>query len=126
MTIESDFIDAINADPDNRFHQLIYADWLDEQADPRAEAWRVLIEQGKRPFQANERGTEWDWYITSKLDRHNFPLAFWKLIRGPQWKSPYGFLTFHAAMDAAAIVWVRTNRDEEFMREPVNLSEIDR
>lgn len=41
MTDEQAFIDAINreAGQGDRAAELIYADWLYEQGDPRGEAW---------------------------------------------------------------------------------------
>ena len=42
-----------NAGRGDRFVEKVYADWLDEQGDPRAEAWRVLLEAGKRPSPRN-------------------------------------------------------------------------
>ena len=116
VTEEQAFITEINAQAGegDRFVEKVYADWLDEMGDPRAEAWRVLLEAGKRPelwF-----GEEWHWFktmffqrnerIESRLDDSLF-LAY------P--RSYDGFETFFDAMNAAAIAWVRANRDEDFM-----------
>lgn len=56
---EQDFIDAINANPDDLTTQLVYADWLDERGDSRAEAWRVLIEERHRPERIKHGGWWW-------------------------------------------------------------------
>jgi uncharacterized protein (TIGR02996 family) len=42
MTDEMGFIAALFAEPDDRTTLLVYADWLDEQRDPRAEYLRLL------------------------------------------------------------------------------------
>jgi uncharacterized protein (TIGR02996 family) len=39
-----DFIDAILAEPDDDTPRLIYADWLEERGDPRAEFIRLQVE----------------------------------------------------------------------------------
>src|SRR5437660_107995 len=44
MADEAAFLDAIIADPDDDALRLIFADWLDEQGDPRGEFIRVQIE----------------------------------------------------------------------------------
>jgi uncharacterized protein (TIGR02996 family) len=129
---ESDFIDAINADPDDRTLQLIYADWLDGLDDPRAEAWRVLVEAGKRP--AGDVS-----YLLPNGGFHNFPGWQWfpRFVRSHNsedaWMeyAPHAvverelwnimpffrFDSFFKTFNVAAIAWVRANRDEEFMRE---------
>jgi uncharacterized protein (TIGR02996 family) len=49
--MEQAFIEAINANPKDRAPQLIYADWLCEEAgeDALAEGWRVLVQAGRMP-----------------------------------------------------------------------------
>jgi uncharacterized protein (TIGR02996 family) len=122
---ESDFIDAINAAPEDRVPQLIYADWLDGLDDPRAEAWRVLIEAGKRPhFEpvvpgGNPAWMGWNWFPGENgswwHERHPHAVIHYAVYRKMEFAR---YNTFHAAMDAAAIAWVRANRDADFMREP--------
>lgn len=48
---EQKFIDAINAEHGEgvRLAEHVYADWLEEQCDPRSEAWRVLIQANRKP-----------------------------------------------------------------------------
>ena len=42
MTEEAGFIAALLAEPDDRTTLLVYADWLDDRDDPRAEYLRLL------------------------------------------------------------------------------------
>lgn len=113
MIRESDFIEAINAAPDDRTIQLIYADWLDERDDPRGMAWRVLIEAGKRPKRTSypwRDGKCWDWYPASTLDPdsvHDLDENLWGHVTS-------AYLTFFEALDDAAIAWVRANYDSDF------------
>ncbi|MCA9070314.1 MAG: TIGR02996 domain-containing protein [Planctomycetaceae bacterium] len=44
MTVEHTFLNAIKAAPQDTTTQLIYADWLDEQGDPRGELIRLHVE----------------------------------------------------------------------------------
>ncbi|WP_166831438.1 TIGR02996 domain-containing protein [Thalassoroseus pseudoceratinae] len=58
MPQDSAFLEAILADPDEDLPRLIYADWLDEQGDPRGEFIRIQCELFQRsddvPFLQNE------------------------------------------------------------------------
>src|SRR5258707_15465198 len=48
MTTEDDFHRAIDAHPDDWQTRLVFADWLDEQSDPRAEGVRALVAISRR------------------------------------------------------------------------------
>jgi uncharacterized protein (TIGR02996 family) len=37
MTLESELLDAICAEPDRDEPRIVYADWLEQQGDPRGE-----------------------------------------------------------------------------------------
>ena len=41
MTSENDFQVALNANPDDHNTRLVFADWLQNRNDPRAEAYRA-------------------------------------------------------------------------------------
>jgi uncharacterized protein (TIGR02996 family) len=41
VTEEEEFLAAIRAQPRDEAHRLVYADWLEEQGDPRAEFLRL-------------------------------------------------------------------------------------
>jgi uncharacterized protein (TIGR02996 family) len=43
MTTEAAFLDAIHAEPDEATHKLVFADWLEEHGDPRAELVRGIV-----------------------------------------------------------------------------------
>ncbi|MCA9070119.1 MAG: TIGR02996 domain-containing protein [Planctomycetaceae bacterium] len=43
------FIEAIQANPGDEIPRLVYADWLDEQGDPRGELIRIQCEIARRP-----------------------------------------------------------------------------
>lgn len=126
MSIEQQFIDAINAEQGqgHRLAEYVYADWLDDQGDPRGEAWRVLLEAGKRPIKGTFRKDGevveffywWYQYGGSDDDRGRLgdilpyapvgEVAYILALRSQP---------FHGAMNAAAIAWVRCHRDLEYM-----------
>ncbi len=49
------FIQAIQASPGDEVPRLVYADWLDDQGDPRGELIRVQCELARRPANDLER-----------------------------------------------------------------------
>ena len=46
---EEHFLQAISASPDDNLVRLVYADWLDERGDPRAEFVRLQVELRQLP-----------------------------------------------------------------------------
>lgn len=122
MESEQAYIDAINADPDDRTLQLVYAEWLEEQGDPRAEGWRVLIEAGKRPIldynsiNPSHLFFGWSWFPDPTFEdgpskHHWAALIPYACLEQEVWSKAKGITeTFHAAMDAAAIAWVQCHR----------------
>ncbi|MBM3980944.1 MAG: TIGR02996 domain-containing protein [Planctomycetes bacterium] len=50
MTCEDDFQRALDADPGDWQTRLVFADWLEEQGDARAEGYRALGRQRARPI----------------------------------------------------------------------------
>lgn len=49
MTSENDFQAALDADPTDHHTRLVFADWLQDRGDPRAEGYRALGVQRLRP-----------------------------------------------------------------------------
>jgi uncharacterized protein (TIGR02996 family) len=49
MTTEDDFQKQLDAHPDDDHTRLVFADWLQERADPRADGYRALGVGSKRP-----------------------------------------------------------------------------
>jgi uncharacterized protein (TIGR02996 family) len=71
MTTEDDFQSALDANPDDWQTRLVFADWLEDRGDPRAEGYRALGRLRKRPHRESTRPTNrpvW-WWCT---DGHAF------------------------------------------------------
>lgn len=110
MSIEQQFIQAINANAGqgDRLAEYVYADWLDERGDPRAEGWRVLLEQGKRPDLTKEGIWQW-WYYDEHCETTS------SRTRDILGEYPNFYLdhmekqskTFYGAMNNLTIAWLR-------------------
>lgn len=61
MTDESAFQESLNADPDNHFLREVFADYLEEQGDPRSLGYRWMGENRKRPYRHYSH-RDWSWW----------------------------------------------------------------
>jgi uncharacterized protein (TIGR02996 family) len=65
MDTEDEFQAAMDERPTDNHLRLIFADWLQEREDPRAEGYRVL---GSLRLRADRYApNEWTWYIAHRL-----------------------------------------------------------
>lgn len=77
MTTEDDFQRQLDEHPDDFQTRLVFADWLEERNDPRAEGYRVLGMLRKwpkplsdwwwanarvEPYMADHEKLDYDWY----------------------------------------------------------------
>jgi uncharacterized protein (TIGR02996 family) len=59
---EEDFHKLLDANPDDHHTRLVFADWLQERNDPRAEGYRALVQLKKRPNQSRYSPDDtWVW-----------------------------------------------------------------
>jgi uncharacterized protein (TIGR02996 family) len=65
MTTEDDFHAILDANPDDHHTRLVFADWLQEQGDPRAEGYRALGQLRLRP---QDHGYVAQWGRTSNKE----------------------------------------------------------
>ncbi len=63
MTTEDDFQAALDANPDDWQTRLVFADWLDERGDARAEGYRALGANRLRPLQDLRPRVTSNWYF---------------------------------------------------------------
>lgn len=108
MTTEDDFQAALNADPTDWQTRLVFADWLDERGDPRAEGYRAIGVADRRPKRS---ASGWYWYARWPRvpdirigDGHGTLVGDWWDATLPG-QSP--FATRRAAEDAAARAFAR-------------------
>jgi uncharacterized protein (TIGR02996 family) len=60
MTTEDDFHAALDTNPDDWQTRLVFADWLQERGDPRADGYRALGLLRLRPYVAREHYPDYD------------------------------------------------------------------
>lgn len=82
MTTEGEFQSRLDAEPDNHTVRLVFADWLHERDDPRAEGGRALGRLQKFPVKMgdDEPGNPVRWVIGNasryKGGANKFPCHF--------------------------------------------------
>jgi uncharacterized protein (TIGR02996 family) len=72
--LEDAFLQQIRAEPENTLHPLVYADWLEEQGDPKAaqiRAWHTL-RMDPYPWQQTDAKLKTLWALTDD---------FWTMLR---------------------------------------------
>ncbi|QEG30043.1 hypothetical protein GobsT_48430 [Gemmata obscuriglobus] len=78
MAEDEPFIRALLAAPDDRTARLVYADWLDDRSDPRAEYLRLSARLTELPLGSDERQTARERMLTLQ---HEFP-SWWLAVVG--------------------------------------------
>jgi uncharacterized protein (TIGR02996 family) len=128
VTTEDDFQAAIDAHPEDWQTRLVFADWLDERGDPRAEGYRALVAIGRRALPcrmlSHEPGKSGPIQYMFGSERLSpdaprvqyalclIPADWLKLLKGslysssrrPSWKH---YHTRREAEDAAALAFAR-------------------
>lgn len=139
MTTEDDFQKALDADPNDHQTRLVFADWLQERGDERAEGYRMLgyarmVPFGpKRPTQIGD--THWGWLETVTGRSHGCTVkSYWHTHLSTVWVSaPPGwhkswsgrrvaYPTRAEAEDDAARAWLKVDakKRERDLREAMN------
>jgi uncharacterized protein (TIGR02996 family) len=117
VTDERDFHAALDATPDDWQTRLVFADWLDEQGDPRAAGYRALATLRARP---QSTGSHWwsnradaDW---SSHAGFNLLPEDWFELTTPSMESQSchcDFDTRRDAEDAAARAFARLSAQRQ-------------
>ncbi len=58
-TTEDDFHRMLDENPDDHHTRMVFADWLEERGDPRAEGYRALGKLGRVPWLPEHGGKDW-------------------------------------------------------------------
>lgn len=71
LTTEDDFQAMLDADPTDHGTRLVFADWLQERDDPRAEGYRALgamrcHADALHDLRNDPVYTAWGWYISAR------------------------------------------------------------
>jgi uncharacterized protein (TIGR02996 family) len=62
VTTEDDFQAALDANPGDHHTRLVFADWLEERGDERAEGYRYFGRYKRRPKSEKCDGSFWQWW----------------------------------------------------------------
>lgn len=119
MTTEEDFQRALDEHPEDWQTRLVFADWLDERDDPRAEGYRALGVRRWSPWDAI--GGSYSWWDFERGGRHpsrgdpdpepgfgELPTDWFDAL-GPRdyGKNDWGFESRSEAEDAAALAFAK-------------------
>lgn len=63
MSREDGFLAAIQCEPNNTLHRLVYADWLDEQDDPRVNYLRTEFALTELSSERRRQTPQWESWI---------------------------------------------------------------
>lgn len=124
MTTEDDFQAALDANPEDWQTRLVFADWLQERGDPRAEGYRALGVSRRRPYVGGFDNTEtgrWlgaGWFgCEGKLaeDAYTLPEDWFRAIKGfgkdlmyrPRYVGKFKTPNRRTIEDAAALAFAR-------------------
>lgn len=78
MTTEDDFQAMLDAHPDDHGTRAVFADWLQDRDDPRAEGYRALAMQERYPFGSKHGGSRW-WHRGTTY-RNSLPLDWFACL----------------------------------------------
>ncbi len=125
MTTEEDFQRALDANRTDRLTHLVFADWLQDRDDERAEGYRALAACGLSPFEIYGAGL---WYNAAKVvvpddPESNLPPDWYESL-GSGRRRPMGYTKFEStatARDAAALAFAKlpAERRAELLAVPV-------
>jgi uncharacterized protein (TIGR02996 family) len=92
MTTEDDFQNAIDANRDDWQTRLVFADWLEERGDPRAEGYRHFLTRADiRVFEDPDCDAAWTWFngryfrrgsFAARVDHSFIPPDLFALLEG--------------------------------------------
>ncbi len=85
LTTEDDFQNAIDQKLDDWLTRLAFADWLDDQSDPRASGYRAIAVQRRCPFRGTSGGKKAWWWHTQPpgsrgWDHNDIPADWFALL----------------------------------------------
>lgn len=88
--MKEQFLNQIEMNPHDDAAKLIYADWLEEQGNPEAEAWRWITHTQRFPKQYDYGKYQWQFVhrevesIDKNTPSHFIPPAVWGNMAGSE------------------------------------------
>ena len=90
MTTEDEFQALLDANPEDHHTRLVFADWLQERNDPRAEGYRALGAMGFVPFQGWWIGSRSTRMLDAARRQGHYATAWLKALVAPDWYAQIG------------------------------------
>ena len=112
MTTEDDFQRRLRYSPQDWQTRLVYADWLQERGDPRADGYRALGVLRKWPHKCQGQRDDWYW-LTRVSGQRGHPILpddwFAVLSDGADvyWPEGHDKIPRREAEDAAALAFAK-------------------
>lgn len=105
MTVEEEaFNRQLDLHPDDHTTRLVFADWLEEQGDDRANGYRALAVNGRIPHRCMQN--DWLWATNNAVGKHHVLPQDWFDCLSPDnsifWPSLQNMVVRSEAEDAAA------------------------
>lgn len=113
MTTEDDFQKALDAHPDDWQTRLVFADWLEERGDARAEGYRALGVLRKHPHKQSAADWTWQGADSVSQDANKLTRDWMFIVSGFTdgrrcWPlSPRDAISRREAEDAAALAFAK-------------------
>jgi uncharacterized protein (TIGR02996 family) len=85
MTTEDDFQNALDANPGDFQSRLVFADWLEERGDPRAEGYRALGGSRLNPFPSVFDQPHRCWGFTNPENSFIRERGWWACVLPRDW-----------------------------------------
>ncbi len=125
MTTEDDFQGQLDLHPDDHHTRLVFADWLQDREDVRAEGYRAMGALRKRPLlypQSSGRQI-WGWWRLPSEHGDHLPEDWFEAIPNPADRGSYLRTqpSRREAEDAAAIAFSKLSpeRRAQLLQQPV-------
>jgi uncharacterized protein (TIGR02996 family) len=107
---EAAFQAFLDEQPDNHFAREVFADWLEEQGDPRGPGYRAL---GRGEFECVREKDGWFYWCHLHPDNRGYlPTTWWHYVCGGP-EMPKDFPSRRAIENAAALAFSRLPPDRQ-------------
>jgi uncharacterized protein (TIGR02996 family) len=81
VTTEDDFQRNLDDNPENWTLRTVFADWLQDHGDTRAEGYRAIARQKRLPLRMESHGRDaWWWYRGNSPFHNNIPDDWFALL----------------------------------------------
>jgi uncharacterized protein (TIGR02996 family) len=126
VTTEDDFQRILDENPADRETRLVFADWLQDRGDPRAEGYRAMAVRNRHPLQGRHLNADtWWWHACAEArmaEFHNHVPQDWFGLLPPDegstqfwpvFRSGGGVKTRRECEDALALAFAKLTAEQQ-------------